>query len=97
MLQSVIRNLVDSNDEEERLAQRSKLESDLEVANERLDTLVQGRPMLIRLYTSVYISIHTYIAMSILYPYVRVSHMPVPIIVHPLMLVHCFLVPRSIS
>ena len=43
MLQSVIRNLVDSNDEEERLAQRSKLESDLEVANERLDNLVQGR------------------------------------------------------
>ena len=42
MLQSVIRNLVDSNDEEERLAQRSKLESDLEVANERLDNLVQG-------------------------------------------------------
>ena len=40
----MIRNLVDSNDEEERLAQRSKLESDLEVANERLDTLVQGMP-----------------------------------------------------
>ena len=43
-MQSVIRNLVDSSDEEERLAQRSKLESDLEVANERLDNLVQGKP-----------------------------------------------------
>lgn len=42
MLQGVIRNLVDSNDEEERLAQRSKLESDLDVAKERLDNLVQG-------------------------------------------------------
>jgi len=41
LLQSVIRNLVDSVDEEERISQRSKLENDLEVASERLDALVQ--------------------------------------------------------
>lgn len=43
LLQSVIRNLVDSEDDQERRTQRMKLESDLEVTSERLDSLVQGR------------------------------------------------------
>ncbi len=38
----MIRNLVDSEDDQERKAQRMKLESDLEMTSERLDTLVQG-------------------------------------------------------
>ena len=42
MLQSVIRNLVDSVDEEDRVSQRNKLEDDLNIASERLDALVQG-------------------------------------------------------
>ena len=42
MLQSVIRNLVDSVDEEDRVSQRNKLEDDLSIASERLDALVQG-------------------------------------------------------
>ena len=42
MLQSVIRNLVDSVDEEDRITQRNKLEDDLTIASERLDALVQG-------------------------------------------------------
>ena len=42
MLQSVIRNLVDSVDEEDRVSQRKKLEDDLSIASERLDALVQG-------------------------------------------------------
>ena len=42
MLQSVIRNLVDSVDEEDRVSQRNKLEDDLAIASERLDALVQG-------------------------------------------------------
>lgn len=41
LLQSVIRNLVDSEDDQERLTQRKKLEGDLVVASERLDDLVQ--------------------------------------------------------
>ena len=41
-LQSVMRNLVDSEDEQERQVLRMKLESDLQVASERLDNLVQG-------------------------------------------------------
>lgn len=40
-LQGVIRNLLDSVDEEERLSLRNKLENDLEVATERMDTLVR--------------------------------------------------------
>lgn len=39
----MIRNLVDSEDDQERKAQRMKLESDLEMTSERLDALVQGR------------------------------------------------------
>lgn len=42
LLQSVIRNLVDSEDDQERKAQRMKLESDLEMTSERLDALVLG-------------------------------------------------------
>lgn len=42
LLQSVIRNLVDSEDDLERQTQRKKLESDLDMTSERLDTLVQG-------------------------------------------------------
>lgn len=33
---------MDSEDDQERRAQRKKLESDLEVTSERLDALVQG-------------------------------------------------------
>ena len=42
MLQSVIRNLVDSVDEEDRVSQRNKLEDDLAIASERLNDLVKG-------------------------------------------------------
>ena len=45
LLQSVIRNLVDSEDDQERLTQRKKLEGDLVVASERLDDLVQGQQL----------------------------------------------------
>lgn len=69
MLQSVIRNLVDSNDEEERLAQRSKLESDLEVANERLDNLVQG----IRSRCTLLMHTHTHLYVSLLYTCIYTS------------------------
>jgi exocyst complex component 4 len=41
MLQSVIRNLVDSTDDEERMQQKARLEDDLSVASERLETLVR--------------------------------------------------------
>jgi hypothetical protein len=44
MLQSVIRNLVDSTDDEERMQQKARLEDDLSVASERLETLVRGLP-----------------------------------------------------
>ncbi|CAI8041437.1 Exocyst complex component 4 [Geodia barretti] len=41
MLQSVIRNLVDSTDDDERMQQKARLEDDLSVASERLETLVR--------------------------------------------------------
>ncbi|CAI8041436.1 hypothetical protein GBAR_LOCUS23048, partial [Geodia barretti] len=44
MLQSVIRNLVDSTDDDERMQQKARLEDDLSVASERLETLVRGLP-----------------------------------------------------
>lgn len=39
----MIRNLVDSEEEEDRQAQRKKLESDLAINSERLQDLVHGR------------------------------------------------------
>lgn len=39
----MIRNLVDSDDDHSRQTQRKKLENDLSVTSERLDSLVQGR------------------------------------------------------
>ena len=42
LLQSVMRNLMDSEDDQERSTQRIKLENDLAVTSERLDHLVQG-------------------------------------------------------
>ena len=42
LLQSVIQNIVGSEDEYERQMQRKKLESDLGVTYERLEDLVEG-------------------------------------------------------
>lgn len=43
LLQTVIHNLVDSSeDDAERDSQRNRLQNDLDIANERLDELVQG-------------------------------------------------------
>lgn len=44
----MIRNLVDSEDDQERRTQRMKLESDLEMTSERLDDLVQGTSSIVK-------------------------------------------------
>lgn len=43
LLQSVIQNIVGSEDDYERQMQRRKLENDLALTSERLEDLVQGR------------------------------------------------------